>query len=47
VHAAIAAVMVVGPDIVAEKMYAWMQSEGSSTQNDRLSKEIGQVTVGW
>lgn len=28
VREAIAAMMIVGPDIVVEKMYAWMQSEG-------------------
>jgi hypothetical protein len=44
VREAVAAIMVVGPDVV-KKMYAWMRSEGVWIQSERLSKdEIEQVT---
>ena len=37
--------MVVGPDAVVDKMYAWMRSEGIWTENTALSEEeVQQVT---
>jgi hypothetical protein len=45
VREAVAAMMVVGPDIVAEKMYAWMRNEGIWSGNTALSEEeVQQVT---
>jgi hypothetical protein len=45
VREAVAAMIVVGPDIVVEKMYAWMRSEGIWTENAVLSEEeVQQVT---
>jgi hypothetical protein len=39
VREAVAAMMVVGPDIVVEKMYVWMRSEGIWSENVALSEE--------
>jgi hypothetical protein len=45
VREAVAAIMVAGPDVVVEKMYAWMRSEGGWSENVALSKEeLQQVT---
>jgi hypothetical protein len=45
VREAVAAMMVIGPDIVVEKMYTWMRSEGICTENAALSEdEVQQVT---
>jgi hypothetical protein len=45
VREAVAAMMVVGPDIVVQKMYAWMRSEGIWTGNTALKEEeVQQVT---
>jgi hypothetical protein len=45
VREAVAAMMVVGPDIVVQKMYAWMRSEGIWTGTTSLKEEeVQQVT---
>jgi hypothetical protein len=45
VREAVAAIMVVGPDAVVEKMYAWMRSERIWIANAMLSgEEVEQVT---
>jgi hypothetical protein len=45
VRKAVAAMMVVGPDAVVDKMYAWMRSEGIWKENTALSEgEAQQVT---
>jgi hypothetical protein len=51
VREAVAAIMVVGPDAVVEKMYAWMRSEGVWSENEVLSKdelqEVTQMMLKW
>ncbi|PVH75564.1 hypothetical protein DL98DRAFT_536476 [Cadophora sp. DSE1049] len=42
VREAVAAMMVVGPDAVVDKMYAWMRSEGIWAENTALSEEEAQ-----
>jgi hypothetical protein len=45
VREAVAAMMVVSPDVIVEKIYAWMRSEGIWSENGALSEEeIQQVT---
>lgn len=51
VREAVAAIMVAGPDVVVEKMYAWMRSEGVWSENVALSKEelqqVTQIMLEW
>jgi hypothetical protein len=42
VREAVAAIMVVSPDAVVDKMYAWMRSEGIWKENIVLSEEEAQ-----
>ena len=45
VREAVAAILVIGPDIVVEKMYIWMRSEGIWSTSAVLStKDVKQVT---
>lgn len=45
VREAVAAMMVVGPNAIVDKMYAWMRSKGIWTENTALSEEeVQQVT---
>jgi len=39
VRKTVAAIMVVGPDIVVEKMFAWIRSKRVWTENAALSEE--------
>lgn len=46
VNEAVAAIMVVGPDVVVEKMYKWMQSKGIWVRNAAFGEEdVQQVTA--
>jgi hypothetical protein len=51
VREAVAAVMVVGPNAVVDKMYTWMRSEGIWTENTALSeeeaKQVTQMMLEW
>ena len=42
VREAVAAMMVVGPDAVVDKMYAWMRNEEIWTENTALNEEEAQ-----
>jgi hypothetical protein len=43
--------MVIGPNPLVDKMYAWMWSEGIWTENTALSKEeaqqVTEMMLGW